>query len=98
MRPRGDVPKSGQGRQAVGGRHRPSGARQHTGVQRREQETQTMQDGAGEQQGLFGEQLDTGEIGQWDLANLVGSRIKGLTCGSHPKLLTLCVNLLGTTS
>lgn len=72
--------------------------RQHTGVQRREQETQTMRDGAGEQQGLFGEQLDTREIGQWDLANLVRSRIRGLTCGSQPKLLTLCVNLLGTTS
>lgn len=79
-------------------RHRPSGARQTAHSLRSATQGEgdsEKPDGAGEQQGLSREQADMHEIGKWDPANLVGSKIKGLASGSHPKLLTLSISLVG---
>ena len=62
------------------------------------EDTQTKEDGAGEQQNLSREQGDMCEMGQRDLAHLAGSRIRCLTFGCHPQLPTLCTSLVvGTT-
>lgn len=81
----------------MGVRHRPSGARQTAQSLRSATHggDSDQADGAGEQQGLSREQADLHEIGKWDPANVVGSKIKGLASGSHPKLLTLSISLVG---